>query len=239
MKFCQMTRLSAAVLAVMLLLTACTGKSGGKETEAYTDGASEPITETNDTDLPATATPETKPDDPDDVTQPDESAAGTLPSEQDTEPETEPVPAPTGLFDDPTHLSGFLQETNQPFLSASGCGIAYNADGSVTLTGTWKKGAAIAPALTVSYARMMQTCWDGFTETGALPNGGDDRYYAASGFFGAARHTLSGSMSQPLAASSSSGAYRPRLLRISSTFMGATGLTPTPTHESSLQSPST
>lgn len=178
MKFCQMTRLSAAVLAVMLLLTACTGKSGGKETEAYTDGASEPITETNDTDLPATATPETKPDDPDDVTQPDESAAGTVPSEQDTEPETEPVPAPTGLFDDPTHLSGFLQETNQPFLSASGCGISYNADGSVTLTGTWKKGTAIAPALTVSYARMMQTCWDGFTETDALPNGGDDRYYA-------------------------------------------------------------
>ena len=34
MKFCQMTRLSAAVLTVMLGLTACEGKAGGKETEA-------------------------------------------------------------------------------------------------------------------------------------------------------------------------------------------------------------
>lgn len=80
-----------------------------------------------------------------------------------------------GYFTSPDHLHGFDSERNGSALKTEQCSAVYNADGSLTLTGTWKEGENFSPSLKISYHAMMKKCLKGYTAESDVVNGGEDK----------------------------------------------------------------
>ncbi len=95
-----------------------------------------------------------------------------------TEAETEAQEVADGLFDSPTRLSGFRKDKNGAYLKGNDCEVLFDEDGSLILRATASVGSRYTAKLTVNYASMMKACCPSYTTTGALPNGGEDKYRA-------------------------------------------------------------
>ncbi len=146
---------SAGLACLLLLAASCGTNPGAPDTETGTD--SEAGTTVGNT------------------------ASGTETEEESTEMKTETDTQPVtpsaepGHFTDPAHLSGFDDGQNRACLRVTQCGMTFNEDGSLTLTGTWKEGEHFSPSLKIAYYSLMKTSLDGYRSTEDIVNGGENR----------------------------------------------------------------